>query len=152
MLKVLLVDDEPFIMQGLQVLIDWEQEGYEQPRTASNGQEALEVLKDFPADLIIADINMPVKTGLEMLKELRIEQNKDTYVVILSGYAEFSYVQEAMRYACTDYILKPVEKENLTSVLRKVSAMKEISDKEKREGELREKAYLDRNLIALFLG
>ena len=86
MLKVLLVDDEPFIMQGLQVLIDWKQEGYEQPRTASNGQEALEVLKDFPADLIIADINMPVKTGLEMLKELRIEQNKDTYVVILSGY------------------------------------------------------------------
>ena len=152
MLKVLLVDDEPFIMQGLQVLIDWEQEGYEQPRTVSNGQEALEVLKDFPADLIIADINMPVKTGLEMLRELRIEQNKDTYVVILSGYAEFSYVQEAMRYACTDYILKPVEKENLTSVLRKVSAMKEISDKEKQEGELREKAYLDRNLIALFLG
>ena len=57
MLKVLLVDDEPFILQGLQVLIDWEQEGYEIPRTASNGQEALEMLEDEAADLIIADIN-----------------------------------------------------------------------------------------------
>ena len=152
MLKVLLVDDEPFILQGLQILIDWEQEGYELPRTASNGQEALEVLKDFPADLIITDINMPVKTGLEMLRELRSEHNKDTYVVVLSGYAEFTYVQEAMRYSCTDYILKPVEKENLISVLRKVSDMKATSDKEKLDGEIKEKAYLDRNLIALFLG
>lgn len=152
MLKVLLVDDEPFIMQGLQMLIDWEREGYEMPRTASNGQEALEMLEDFPADLIIADINMPVKTGLEMLRELRREQNKDTYVVVLSGYAEFAYVQEALRYACTDYILKPVEKENLISVLRKISEMKAISDKEKLDREMGEKAYLDRNLIALFLG
>ena len=84
---------------------------------------------------------MPVKTGLEMLRELRIEQNKDTYVVILSGYAEFSYVQEAMRYACTDYILKPAEKENLTSVLRKVSAMKEISDKIKCFAVFRSNVY-----------
>ena len=152
MLKVLLVDDEPFITQGLQVLIDWEQEGYEIPRTASNGQEAMEMLEEQSADLIIADINMPVKTGLEMLRELRQEQKQDIYFVILSGYAEFAYVQEAMRYSCTDYILKPVDKDNLLAVLRKVSAMKKTSDKEKREGEIREKAYLDRNLIALFLG
>lgn len=152
MLKVLLVDDEPFITQGLQVLIDWEQEGYEIPRIASNGQEALDMLQEYPADLVIADINMPVKTGLEMLRELRQEQKKDTYFVILSGYAEFSYVQEAMRYSCTDYILKPVDKDNLISVLRKVSAMKATSDQEKLDGEIREKAYLDRNLIALFLG
>ena len=152
MLKVLLVDDEPFILQGLQVLIDWEQEGYEIPRTASNGQEALEMLEDEAADLIIADINMPVKTGLEMLRELRQEKKQDTYFVILSGYAEFTYVQEAMRYSCADYILKPVEKDNLLAVLRKVSAMKENSEKEKQEEAIREKAYLDRNLIALFLG
>ena len=101
MLKVLLVDDEPFITQGLQVLIDWEQEGYEIPRTASNGQEAMEMLEEQSADLIIADINMPVKTGLEMLRELRQEQKQDIYFVILSGYAEFAYVQEAMRYSCT---------------------------------------------------
>ena len=60
MLKVLLVDDEPFIIQGLKVLIDWEQEGYMIAGTASNGKEAYDFLKKESVDLIIADIQMPV--------------------------------------------------------------------------------------------
>ena len=64
MLKVLLVDDEPFIIQGLKVLIDWEQEGYMIAGTASNGKEAYDFLKKESVDLIIADIQMPVMTGL----------------------------------------------------------------------------------------
>lgn len=152
MLKVLLVDDEPFILQGLQVLIDWEKEGYEVPRTASNGQEALDILLEQPMDLVIADINMPVMTGLELMRQIRQIDTLDTWFVILSGYAEFSYAQEAMRYDCTDYILKPVEKDVLLSLLRKVAAMKKTLEKETEEGKKNEKAYLDRNLIALLLG
>ena len=112
MLEVLLVDDEPFILQGLQLLIDWEKEGYH-ISTASNGQEALDYIRENPVDLIIADIKMPVMTGLELLKALRTELKHDAYFVILSGYAEFGYAQEALRYECTDYILKPVEKDQL---------------------------------------
>lgn len=152
MLKVLLVDDEPFILQGLQVLIDWEKEGYDAPETASNGKEALDILTDHQVDLVIADINMPVMTGLELLREIRQNEKVDPYFVILSGYAEFSYAQEAMRYDCTDYILKPVDKESLVTVLKKVSAMKETLDKESKDGKIMEKAYLDRNLIAVLLG
>ena len=66
MLKVLLVDDEPFIIQGLKVLIDWEQEGYMIAGTASNGKEAYDFLKKESVDLIIADIQMPVMTGLDL--------------------------------------------------------------------------------------
>ena len=62
MLKVLLVDDEPFILEGLKLLIDWEQEGYEITGTAVNGLEALEFLKKEMVDLIIADIKMPQMT------------------------------------------------------------------------------------------
>ena len=68
MLKVLLVDDEPFIVQGLSALIDWEKEGFEIAATAENGLEALEYLKKEKVDLIIADIRMPGMTGLELLE------------------------------------------------------------------------------------
>lgn len=152
MLKVLLVDDEPFILQGLQVLVDWEKEGYEMPLTAANGEEALHILLEQHVDLVISDINMPVMTGLELLRQIRQVHTLDTWFVILSGYAEFSYAQEAMRYDCTDYILKPVEKDVLISLLRKVSAMKKTLDQETEEGKKNKKAYLDRNLIALVLG
>lgn len=152
MLKVLLVDDEPFIIQGLQVLIDWEKEGYEPPITASNGQEAYDILLRENIDLVIADINMPIMTGLELLKNIREKGGTNAYFVILSGYAEFSYAQEAIRYDCTDYILKPVEEESLKNVIQKVRAMKTVTDQENESGKLMEKAYLDRNLIAILLG
>lgn len=71
MLKVLLVDDEPFIIQGLKVLIDWENEEFEIAGTASNGKEALQFLENENVDLVIADIRMPEMTGLELLETLR---------------------------------------------------------------------------------
>lgn len=58
LLKVLLVDDEPFILQGLKILIDWEQEGFEVVKTAANGEEALEYLRGEQVDLIIADMQI----------------------------------------------------------------------------------------------
>ena len=151
MLKVLLVDDEPFILQGLKLLLDWKAEGYE-IYTATNGKEALDFINYSPVDLVIADIKMPVMTGLELLKELRESKHSDIYFVILSGFAEFNYAQEALRYNCTDYILKPVEKEQLLGILRKVSALnteKETMDKDRAK---KERAYLDRNLMALLSG
>lgn len=71
MLKVLLVDDEPFILQGLSALINWENEGYEIVYTCSNGKEALDYLIGNKVDLIIADIKMPVMSGIELLKNIR---------------------------------------------------------------------------------
>ena len=73
MLRVLLVDDEPFIVQGLTVLIDWEKAGYEIAATAANGKEALDYLKENQVELILADIKMPVMTGLELLEKIRSE-------------------------------------------------------------------------------
>ena len=85
MLKVLLVDDEPFIMQGLKVIIDWENEGFEIAGTVSNGKEALQFLENENVDLVIADIRMPEMTGLELLETLRKDKKSDVYFVILSS-------------------------------------------------------------------
>ena len=120
MLKVMLVDDEPFIMQGLSVLIDWEDLGYKIVKTASNGGEAYEYLKENRVDLIISDISMPVMSGLDLLKKIREEGLSDAYFVVLSGYNDFAYAQQAIRYTCMDYLLKPINKEELTDILKRV--------------------------------
>ena len=140
MLKVLLVDDEPFILQGLKVLIDWNAEGYEVVGAVRTGQEAIDYLKENPVDLVMTDIKMPVMSGIELLEEVRRDQISDAYFIILSGYNDFAYAQQAVRYHCIDYILKPVEKEQLIAVLQKVAAMsekKEIRRKDRQEMEAR---------------
>ena len=84
MLKVLLVDDEPFILKGLAALIDWEKEGYEIAGTCSNGEEALRYLREHKADLILADIKMPVMSGIGLLQKIREENISDAFFVFLS--------------------------------------------------------------------
>ena len=75
MLNVLIVDDEPFIRQGLNVIIDWEAEGFRIAGEAANGGEALAMLEKQHYDLIIADIRMPVMGGIELLKQTRSHVN-----------------------------------------------------------------------------
>ena len=148
MLKVLLVDDEPFILQGLQVLVDWEAEGYE-IATASNGKEALDYINANQVDLVIADIKMPVMSGLELLKTARSEGKHTLYFVILSGFADFNYAQEALRYGCAEYILKPVEKDQLISILRKVSDLNRERTNLDLDMAKKERAYMDRTLMSI---
>lgn len=152
MLKVLLVDDEPFIIQGLKILVDWEQEGFEVAGTASNGREALDFLRKEKVDLIIADIRMPEMTGVELLAAIRDENVSDAYFVILSGYAEFGYAQQAIRYDCTEYILKPVDKEELLKVLNKVAVMRDQDEQLSEDNRKMEQAYLARHVIAMIQG
>lgn len=152
MLRVLLVDDEPFIVQGLMVFIDWEQEGYEIVYTAADGAEALTYLKEHKVDLVIADIKMPVMSGLELLETIRRENISDAYFIILSGYSDFSYAQQAIRYECMEYILKPVEKEELLGVLRRVAKVSEAARENEKKKQKLEHEYLARNIISLLCG
>ena len=152
MLRVLLVDDEPFIIQGLKILIDWEQEGFEIAGTAANGREAYEFLQKEKVDLIIADIKMPVMTGLELQEVIRKENLSNAYFVILSGYADFEYARRALQNECTDYLLKPVDKEILLKLLSRVHAMRDEEDRVQQNNQKMEKAYFARHLISLIKG
>lgn len=119
-MKVLLVDDEIFTIHMLQTVIPWKSMGLEVIGYAQNGEEAYEkTVKENP-EIIISDIRMPGMDGLEFLKKVH-NYNPGIKTILMSAYADFSYVKEGMRYGCSDYILKPVDEEELEQTLRRVA-------------------------------
>lgn len=148
----MLVDDEPFILQGLSVIIDWEKEGYKIVKKASDGQEALDYLSENEVDLIITDIRMPQINGLELLEKVRNENLSEAYIIILSGYNDFKYAQAAIRYSCMDYILKPVQKEQLLENIRRVTKKRENMIQEEIDSQRMQRGYLLQNMMALLQG
>ncbi len=132
-MRVLLVDDEPFITQGLSLLIDWNAEDFEIAGTAKNGTEAIKILQKEKIDLVLTDIRMPECDGITLLEKVKSEKISDAYFIVMSGYDEFGYVQKAIRYGCVDYIVKPVDKDELLSAVRKVRRMHE---KDRKDEEL----------------
>lgn len=151
-MKVMLVDDEPFILQGLSVIIDWEKEGYEIVKKASDGQEALDYLREHEVDLIITDIRMPKVNGIELLETVRAEKLSGAYIVILSGYNDFKYAQAAIRYSAMEYILKPVQKEQLLENVRRVAKKRENMIQEELDSQRMQRGYLLQNMTALLQG
>lgn len=97
MLKVILIDDEIVILQGLKKLIDWSKLELEIVGEAMDGLEGLSLIEEVRPDIVISDITMPNLNGIEMLKAIN-EKNYDLKTLFLSGYQEFIYVQEAIRY------------------------------------------------------
>ena len=152
MLKVMLVDDEPFILQGLQILIDWNAEGYEIAALMSNGKDAYDYLKENSVDLIISDIQMPIMTGLELLEKIQAEKISDARFAILTGYDDIAYAQRAIRNNSMDYILKPVQKDDILTLLRNVSKLENEKVINNENQKKMEDAYLARNVLALIKG
>ena len=118
MYKLLVADDEMFVRKGIVCETDWKSLGFGEILEASNGREALEMIRSEKPDLIISDIRMPKMSGIEMLKAMREEKN-DTPVIFLTAYSEFEYAREALKLYAFDYILKPFEDGELeAAVLR----------------------------------
>lgn len=116
MYSVLLVDDEPSVLTGLRYVLDWDEYGVEIAGTASNGTQALELLRELPVDILITDIQMPQMGGLELLQQVRA-QNMDLRCIILTGYDDFKYVKKAAQLGIENYLLKPVSPEELSETL-----------------------------------
>ena len=112
MYKILAVDDEYMILEGLKFLLPWNDLGFEFVKTARTAMEALDYLADNHVDLVISDITMPEMTGIEMINTAQ-QQGKKFMSIFLSGYQEFDYVKEGIRLGVKDYLLKPVDKEEL---------------------------------------
>lgn len=120
MYKVLLVDDEYMVTEGLKRLIPFDKWDMEVVATASHADEALEYVQENPVDVIISDVNMPDKTGLDMIREMK-EILPDAAYILLSGYQEFDYVKRAMNLSVVDYLVKPVDKVELGNLLEKIA-------------------------------
>lgn len=119
MYEVMLVDDEKLIIEGLKNIIDWDNIGLKVRETAQNGDEALKKFKEKHVDIIVTDINMPKLTGLELINEIK-KINSTTKFAILSGYDEFAYAKEAIKYGVENYILKPIDEEEFKGALIKM--------------------------------
>lgn len=122
-LQVMLVDDEQYVRKGLLGLIDWDSLGYCVSHEADNGKDALRIItsRQSDIDVVITDIRMPVMDGLKLIEEVKLHNLSTCKFIILSGYNDFSYAQSAIRYGVSDYILKPIEEEDLEETLRKLA-------------------------------
>jgi two-component system, response regulator YesN len=119
MYKILLVEDETIIRNGLKYIISRMDLDIGDIYEASNGKEAIELYKKFLPQIIITDIKMPEMDGLEFIGRIK-KLGVDPKFIILSGYNEFSYAQKAITYKVAEYLLKPIKKNILYNVLKKL--------------------------------
>lgn len=141
MYRVLLVDDEEDVREGLIVEVDWEALDLRIVGLAENGREALEMAERVEPDIVVTDISMPFMDGLELARRLR-ERNPLVKVVILTGYDEFDYARQAVSLSVDEYLLKPFSAAHLAELLTRLRGQMaaEVAERENVQ-QLREHYY-----------
>lgn len=117
-MKLLLVDDERYVIESIKKNICWEQTGITEIYTAFTMKQAQEIIAAVKMDIIISDIVMPVATGFDLVQWVR-EQNFKIQVIFLTSYAEFDYARRAIQLESVEYLLKPIDFEKLEEALKK---------------------------------
>lgn len=123
MVRILLVDDERGIAEGVQFILEAASSDWEVVGIAEDGQEGIEMAMEYQPDIIITDVRMPVMDGLHMIEQLKKQlpsQPVPVKYVMLSGYSEFEYARQAIGLGVKNYVCKPVEEEELYDVLQKL--------------------------------
>lgn len=138
--KVMLVDDEEEIRIAIKKRINWEEIGFTVIATAENGEDALEQAEKNPPDVIMTDIQMPFMDGLTMLRKMK-NIVPGVKSVIFSGYDEFEYAKEAIRLETEEYILKPIDAEELKQVFIKIKERLDEELSSKRDVEILRQYY-----------
>lgn len=148
MYSVLIVEDETMIRNGLKILIPWEKYGFVIAGAAEGGSRALELMSARYFDVVVTDVRMPRIDGLELIRTMR-ERNIGSEVIILSGYRNFEYARTAIEYGVRNYLLKPIDTEEL---VKAINAIRTVLDRksgcaEDDDGELvmRVKSYIALN-------
>ncbi|MBB6734727.1 response regulator transcription factor [Cohnella zeiphila] len=120
MKTIVIIDDDPNVLEGMRESIPWEKLAVRWLGEAIDGREGLHLIRELQPDIVLTDINMPVMNGLEMIAILREEGYAGKFV-ILSGYSDFEYARQAVRLRVDDYLSKPVTLESLKTVLSSVT-------------------------------
>lgn len=113
----MIVEDEPWIAKGLENILPWEELDIEIVGIAGNGLEALQALDSCQPDIILTDIMMPVMNGMEFIHKLPEVIEQMPKVIIITGYNEFTYAQQAIRHGIADYLLKPIDPADLERII-----------------------------------
>lgn len=140
--KVLLVDDEAEVIDVIKSRINWEELGYEVIGSAQNGVRAFELAESFLPDVVITDIKMPYMDGLELSKKLK-DEYPNIRIIIFTGFDEFEYAKEAIHLEIEEYMLKPVNKEELSKLLIELKHNLDQEKAEKLNVQKLEKYYME---------
>ena len=119
-MKLLIVDDGHYVVEYLKHLLDWSKFGITFIETCTNSIKARERLDEGDIDILITDIRMPEVSGIDLLQRVK-ERGLGTRGIILSGYSQFEYAQQAIRLSAFDYLLKPVDKDDMEKAMRKLT-------------------------------
>ncbi|MFX3636113.1 MAG: response regulator [Candidatus Pristimantibacillus sp.] len=119
MYKILLVDDEAVVREGIRERMSWEELGFDCVGDCENGVDALEAVERLHPNVVLTDINMPFMDGLELTRRI-MDKFPETKIIILTGYDDFDYAQKAVKLKVNDFILKPITAAELTAVLHKL--------------------------------
>lgn len=128
MLDVLIIDDEPNVRQGLKVIVPWEENGFKICGESGDADEGLQKILCLKPDIVLIDIKMPGKLGTDVIRDARKSGFNGKFIIV-SGYSNFEYAKDAIKYGVKSYILKPIDEDELMEVLLELS--KEIKSEQK---------------------
>lgn len=140
--RVLIVDDEYMIIEGLKKMIDWQGLSLELAGTAQHGAEALTIVESEPLDIILTDINMPRMNGLDFIAQVKTI-NPEIGFIFISGYEKFDYVKQGLSLGASEYLLKPINKVELHQSLLKLKAQLDKSSNQVSEAYLKKQKIAD---------
>lgn len=142
MWKMLIADDEPIIRRGLKQAIDWDELNIEIVGEAEDGKMAIEKCRELKPNIVLVDICMPYLNGLELIEVIN-DLFPDTILLIITGHDEFNYAKTAVRLKVFDYVLKPVDEEELYVTIKKITTQLENNKKTQLINEFRAQAVED---------
>lgn len=150
MFKILFVDDEKSVLEYLPIAIDWEPLGITQIYTAESAETALRIVTEERPDLAIVDVEMPKMDGLEFCKEA-LKICPQIKLVILSAFDRFDYARRALVIGVNDYLLKPVDEEELLSLMSRITEELVKSRKDREENQFKQMRTLERETGELLM-
>ncbi|NOW06629.1 response regulator [Clostridium beijerinckii] len=146
MLDVLIIDDEPNVRKGLKIIVPWEENGFKICGDSGDADEGLEKIFNLNPNIVLLDIKMPGKLGIDVIREAREKGYKGKFIIV-SGYSNFEYAKDAIKYGAKSYILKPIDEDELMEILLELK--KEINDENRWEKD--KKVIEEINLKNLFI-
>ncbi len=152
MYKLMICDDEPRVARLISNLIDWNRLDIELIGIANDGISSFEMIKEHNPNIVITDIRMPGYDGIELIKRVK-ELNRDIDLIIISGYKHFEYAHNAIKYGVKDYLLKPINKQEINNTLQKMvekyeqNASKKSEDIAIKEQIKRDEKFLQESFV-----
>lgn len=132
MYKILIVDDERMIRLGIERTIDWKNLNIGEVYTASSAREAMEMINQHKPDILITDISMTEMSGLDLVESIR-KREISMRIIILTGYDRFEYARQALQLQVHDFLLKPIDEQELTESIRmQVQKIEEMEEERQR--------------------